>query len=761
MKAIWRALLIAAPSLLCASVPAVAAPTNGRAQVVGAATDPRRETSEESDLTSRDEPGRPTVRAIRLSEALRLDGELDEDVFRTESPITHFIQQVPDEGAPSTERTEVWVMFDADSIYVAARCWDSAQEKQWVANDYRRDSFQMKQNDTFGLSFDTFYDRRNGFVFYTNPLGARVDYAVINETTNFDWDPVWDARPGRFDGGWTAEIAIPFRSLRYRPGNGQRWGIQLRRVVRRKNEWAYLARVPPWAAGPNGLTRVRYAGTLLGLELPSGATNIELKPYAVARMTTDLSTTPVSSNDPSGDFGVDAKYGVTSNLTADLTYNTDFAQVEIDEQQVNLTRFSIQLPEKRDFFLEGRGLFEFARGGGERTGDVVPTLFFSRRIGLEDGRAVPVTFGGRLTGKTGRLAIAMLNIHTGEEPTVDAPPTGFTVVRLKGDFLRRSSLGAIFTSRSTSISGNGSSQTYGADASLAFYDSLYMSGYYAQTSTPGSDGESTSYQANFTYNTDRYGAVLEHLYVGDDFNPQVGFVQRTDFRRTYASVRFSPRPRSVDWIRKLTFEGDLDYILSSAGTLETRVQRVLFSAELENSDTLTVEATNRYELLVRPFRVARGVTIPAGGYGFKDVQASYLVGAQRRANGLLSVQYGEFYSGRIIAVTLSSARVGVTPRLSFEPGGTISHVDLPEGRFTAALPRLRADYAFTPRMFASAFLQFNSSERRFSSNLRFRWEYKPGSELFVVYTDERDTASPGVSLRNRAFVIKLTRLFRL
>jgi hypothetical protein len=757
----------AALGVILAAAAAVAEASGGRAQAAGQTSGTNGNVPAAPDVMSRDASGHAVVRATRLAEPLQLDGRLDEAVFQTVPPLTDFIQQVPDEGKPATEKTEVWVMFDKDTIYLAARCWDSAPESEWIANDYRRDSFQMKQNDTFGLSFDTFYDHRNGFVFYTNPLGARVDYAVVDETTNFDWNPVWDARPGRFEGGWTVEIAIPFKSIRYKKGEGQRWGMQLRRVIRRKNEWAYLARVPRWAEGPNGLTRVQYAATLVGLELPDGSTNIEIKPYLVARTDSDYLRTPAITNDPDGDFGVDAKYGITPNLTADFTYNTHFAQVEVDEQQINLTRFSIQFPEKRDFFLEGKGLFDFARGGGGNSTSVVPTVFFSRRIGLENNRVVPVLFGSRLTGKAGRIGIGALNIQTREDEAARAESTNFTVVRVKSDVLRRSSIGAIFTNRTPLAPPrpgqerrDGSNQAYGADANFAFFDAWYVSGYYAKNNTPGQDEDSASYQARSNYNADRYGLILDYLSVGENFNPEIGFVQRRDFRRTYGSARFSPRPESIDWVRKFTFEGGVDHIVNGNDQLETRLQFGRFASEFENSDILTIEPHNTYELLVEPFEVSRGVIIPPGGYNFDDVLVTYLVGAQRRANGQLSLLVGEFYDGTITSFTITSARVGVTPRFSFEPGGAITHVDLPSGSFTANLFRLRTDYAFSARMFASAFLQYNQADRRFSSNLRFRWEYKPGSEFFVVYTDERDTRPGLQGLQNRAFVVKINRLFR-
>jgi hypothetical protein len=276
-------------------------------------------------VIARNSDGHATIRAVRLDEPLYLDGELREGIYQKVPPIADFIQQVPTDGAPATEKTEVWVMFDNESIYVGARCWDSAPPSEWVADEYRRDL--IRQNDTFGVAFDTFLDRRNGFAFYTNPVAARADYVITEEAANFDWNPVWDVQIGYFEGGWTVELEVPFKSLRYGPGIDQIWGIQLRRVIRRKNEWAYLNRVPPSAAGPYGFTRISFGGTLVGLQAPVGSKNFEVKPYAIARLTTDRRAEPPISNEGDADFGIDVKYGVTANLTADFTYNPDFAQV--------------------------------------------------------------------------------------------------------------------------------------------------------------------------------------------------------------------------------------------------------------------------------------------------------------------------------------------------------------------------------------------------------------------------------------------------
>jgi hypothetical protein len=723
------------------------------------------------ETMSRSADGQVIVRAVRTTDPIRVDGQLDEAIYSTLRPITGFVQSVPREGEAATEKTEAWILFDNTTLYIAGRIHDSAPASEWVANELRRDTNQLRQNDTFGVLFDTFHDRRSGFAFYTNALGALADYAIVDEgIPNSDWNPVWSVRTGRFDGGWTVEMAIPFKTLRYTAGSGQTWGVQFRRAIRRKNEWTYLTQVPAAMGGPQGLNRVSLGATLVGLDLPSATKNIELKPYGISRVESDRLRVPAVTNDFDPDAGIDAKIGVTANLTADVTYNTDFAQVEIDEQQVNLTRFSLFFPEKREFFLEGRGLFDFGRGGGFVLGNqppsgassnVVPSLFYSRRIGLNRNRVIPIEVGGRLSGKAGKYGIGIMNLQTDDEQVSNTPDTNFTVIRVKRDILRRSSVGAMFTNRSASNVADGSNQAYGVDAAFGFYQTLAMGGYYARTSTPGRSGDTASYQGRFEYNADRYGARADYLYVGDNFNPEVGYVQRDNFRRSFGSLRFSPRPQNVPHVRKFTTEASLEYLTNTDGTLETRQQIGRFQTEFESSDLFTVEARNSYELLVAPFNIATGVVIPRGAYSFGDVQLQYQFGAQRRASGTVSFQRGNFYDGDITAVGYSTGRVSVTTRFSLEPSFSINRVELPTGRFTSKVFRTRGDYGFSPRMFVSAFLQYASADRAFSTNLRFRWEYQPGSELFVVYTDERDTTGPRYpTLKNRAFVVKATRLFR-
>ena len=727
----------------------------------------------------RDEQGRTTVRAIKLDEGVRLDGVLDEAVYSTIPAITDFIQQVPMEGAPATERTEAWILFDEANIYVSARVWDSAPESEWIANEMRRDTSQLRQNDTFAAFFDTFYDRRNGFNFYTNPLGARADQQFTNEgNPNGDWNPVWDVRTGRFDGGWTVEMEIPFKTLRYRPGTPQVWGIQLRRAIRRKNEWVYLTRLPIAAGGGSGaagIFRVSAAGTLVGIEPPPASRNIEIKPYAVGGLTTDRVSVPAVENRMNGDVGLDVKYGITQNLTADFTYNTDFAQVEVDEQQVNLTRFGLFFPEKREFFLEGRGIFQFARGGvgGRRPGGSggvfggvnAPTLFYSRRIGLQRGRVVPILGGGRVTGKIGQFDVGALSIQTDDEVVASAESTNFTVLRLKRDILRRSTVGGIFTNRSVSTRGHGSSRTYGVDSTFAFYDNLSMLGYLAKTETPGLTGKDASYQGKFDYAADRYGFQVDHLVVEDNFIPDVGFVRRDNFRRTFIEGRFSPRPQSIELVRQFSLTGSTDYILvADTNVLETRLNQFRLNTQFETSDQLFIAVNDNYELLSRSFSPAPSVTFPVGGYGFSDAEVGYSIGQQRRVNGQVSIKHGGYFSGEITAISFRQGRIAVLPQMSVEPSVSFNWIDTPQGSFRTDLAVTRVNYAFNPRMFFGGLVQYNSANDTVSSNLRLRWEYSPGSEFFVVYTEEytTDPLRPNrmTELRNRGLVIKFNRLFR-
>jgi hypothetical protein len=719
-------------------------------------------------VQTRDLQGGSTIRAIRLTQPLRLDGRLDEEVYETVEPIGGFLQLEPLEGQPASEKTDIWITFDDNNVYVTVRCWDSTPESNWIVTEMRRDSLTIGVNENVAFLFDTFYDKRNAVEFEINPVGGVYDSQSINGRFNADWNPIWSRQTGRFEGGWTAEMAIPFKTLRYRTGAGQVWGFNMRRTIRHKNEETFLTRVPRrgGANARGSISQVANGATLVGIDAPPASKNLELKPYALSSVSTDRLARPVVSGDLDGNAGFDVKYGITPNLTADFTYRTDFAQVEVDTQQVNLTRFSLFFPEKREFFLEGQGIFDFGgqgavASGGQGAAGLTPLMFFSRRIGLNNGRAIPIEAGGRITGKVGKYSIGILNVLAGDEDRGATPQTNFSVVRFRRDILRRSAVGVMYTNRSVSALGTGSSQTYGADVSLGFYNNLNFNAYLAKSENPGVRGDDMSSRAQMVYNGGTFGAELDHLRIGDNFNPDLGFMRRDDVVRSFGSGRYSPRLTSIRHVRRFTTDASFEYITDGNGRLETREGGAGFGLEFDNNDTFNLAYNNYYELLDAPFNIATGVRLPVGAYNFQDGQVSYTLQNTHQLSGTVSLARGSFYNGDKTTLGLSGGRLKVTPRIALEPGASINWVTLEQGEFTSSTVSTRLTYTFTPLMFFSGFVQHNSSNNTVSTNFRFRWEYFPGSEFFVVYTDERDTLRPGYpDLRNRAFVVKVNRLVR-
>jgi hypothetical protein len=726
------------------------------------------------EVITRDVDGRATVRAVRIEQPLRIDGALDESLYRDVRSVSDFIQVEPDGGQAATERTETWVAFDEDFVYVSFKVWDRSMDTL-IATEMRRDSTSSWQgNDLVAFILDTFYDQRTAFTFTTNPLGGRSDGVANDRQYSSDWNPVWETRSGRFDGGWTVETAVPFKSLRYPSGSAQLWGFNAMRVKRARNEVSTLTKVPP-ARGQSGFQSAQFAATLVGLEAPRGGANLDLKPYAISSLTTDRVLRP-RDNDPEAEAGLDVKYAVTQGLVADLTINTDFAQVEADEQQINLTRFNLFFPEKRDFFLENQGTFAFGGvainsaggnfgGGFIGSSSAAPIMFYSRRIGLHGDQQVPLNVGGRLTGRAGKFSIGVLNIQTGDkEEEIGAPATNFSVIRVKRDVLRRSSIGLLFSNRSESTIGTGANRSYGIDGTFAFFENLQINTYWAGTDTEGwSRRDDTSYRGQLDYSGDRYTVQIERLKIGDNFNPEMGFLRRDDMRRDYARFKFSPRPGTRNAIRKYVYDSSIEYIENGAGRLESRERAAEFALEFQSSDRLSVNYTNSFEYLPRPFPIGGGVILPTGGtYQFDTFRVGYNIGQQRAVAANLTAEVGSFYSGRKTSFSAARGRVPITNQLSVEPTYSFNSVSLDEGEFITHLVGSRLTYSMTPLMFVSALMQYNSGIDAVSTNARFRWEYRPGSELFVVYNEERNTLTrsfPG--LNNRAFIIKINRLFRV
>jgi hypothetical protein len=710
-------------------------------------------------VIARDADGSVTIRAIRLNEALVLDGRLDDPVYRDTIPIDEFIQQEPHEGQPATDKTEVWVAYDEDAVYVGARMWESDPSKR-VMSDMRRDATNLYNNDHFAVMIDTFNDHRNGYVFFANAQGGMADSQVANENANSDWNTIWETKSANFEGGWTIEFRIPFRSIRFQEG-ARMWGINFRRNVRWKTELSFLSAVPV-SYGQNGLNRASSAATLVGIETPARPRNLDIKGYALGSSLTNRAARPAISNQGDTEFGLDAKWAATQSYVFDATYNTDFAQVEDDEQQLNLTRFSLQYPEKREFFMEGEQFFGFGtQSGAPGNNPEIPVIFFSRRIGLENGGVVPIVGGGRLLGRSGRNQIGVLQMRTGDVPTLGAVGTDFTAMRLQREILRRSRIGMIATRRAPSANGS-INYAYGVDAVLQFYQNVQFVHYLAKTETRDRGGNDFSSRNRFVWNADRYGIDTEHMFAGEDFNPEVGFLRRPEgFQHLKGNFRFSPRPQRIPGVRKVFYSANVQYFADpSWDKVESRDQQATFRTDFTNGDRTQIELSRTYEAIEEPFTLAKGVRVPAGGYSWQQLQGSFTFGPQRKVSGTATAMHGSFYDGTVTEVSWRS-RVEFSPQFYAEPTITMNHVDVPWGRGYSNLVSSRLTYTLTPRMFVSGLVQYQSRVDSVSTNARFRWEYRPGSELFVVYSDGRSTLTRGVpDVQNRSFVVKVTRLLQ-
>ena len=714
------------------------------------------------EAVSRDADGRVTLRAFRLSEPLTVDGVLDDPVYDQVPAADGFLQQEPNEGAPASESTRVWVLYDAENLYIAAEMEEEHAE-ELMAGEMRRDHMSIGWNDSFQIVLDTFYDRRNGFLFHTNPLGALYDAQVTDErNTNSDWNTVWWVKSRIVEGGWTTEIRIPFRSLRYAAGGSQLWGINFQRNIKHRNEKVFFTHTPQ-AYNRQALIRLSNAATLVGLEAPAGSRRMELKPYAIGSQ----AHAPLNDvlNEWSGDVGADFKFGVTDGLTADVTWNTDFAQVEDDETQVNLSRFSLFYPEKREFFLEGQGVFDFGGRqtrafGGQGPSDA-PIPFFSRSIGISGGSAVPILGGARLHGRAGAYQMGLMNIQTEGVPGLDVESTNFSAFRMKRDLFSRSNIGVIATHRNLGADGTGSNSLYGVDGNFAPTDNIRFNTFYMATSEPGVEAghQAASYMGQFRYDTDLIDVSAERLYLGDDFNPGMGFVRRRDFTKNGGSFTLAPRPRGIEAIRQFEFKADANQYDRLDGEMETREYNLEGRAIFESSDRLVVTHSVTEEHLLDGFDLSSDVGVPAGNYRFARSGIRFWLGTHRAVSGYVRYEFGEFFGGTRREVSYWG-RAEVNRRFSMEPNISLNWIEVPGGEVQAQVSRLRATYTVSPQSFVGALVQYNSAAQLMSANVRFRWEYSPGSDVFVVFSTNRDGDDALSGLTDRALVVKFTRLFR-
>jgi hypothetical protein len=703
----------------------------------------------------------PSLRALRIQDGfdLRLDGLLDEPAWQDADRVNGFRQREPLEGEPATEDTEVRVLYDGEYLYIGVRAFDSEPDRI-VARQLERDSplgiarfGPSGGDDAVEIILDTFHDRRNAYYFATNPQGVLVDGLITDESFRADlnWDAVWDVRARITPEGWSAEFQIPLRSIRFPARDGeQTWGFNVQRAVMRKNEQSLWT---AWSRDNEGLTRVSRAGELTGLESLPGGLDMYVKPYVLGEAGRDYVEQPTGNVDLDGAVGLDAKLGLPSGLVVDLTINTDFAQVEADDEQIDLTRFSLFYPEKREFFLENAGIFQFGTAGfGHHAPDII--LFFSRRIGLAEEQTVPMLAGGRLTGRAGRQTIGFLNVVTGEDESLGAHLTNFAVGRVKRDVGQRSYVGAIITSRLEE--GGGNNLAGGVDWNLWLSNGLALEGFYARSSDSNPGGDDYSWRATLDYTSDLLGWRAEHLEIGPEMSPGIGFIRRHDVAKTSGSIRLTPRP-PIGGLRKIDIRNELEYVASvSTRGVQDRRWELSVSPELNSGDDGRFNVTYQFQRLDSEFELAPDVIVPPGDYEDWNFRGNLSTSRARAISGGLSGGGGGFWGGKRWFVGADLAFD--SPHFGLELSYEHNDVDVPGGAFKTELVRGRLKLAANTRLFGNALVQYNSQTRAFSANLRINWIHRPGSDLFIVFNEQREVFGSSWNPESRAFIVKLTYL---
>lgn len=698
----------------------------------------------------------PQLRALRIQSSLQLDGRLSEAEWQKADAASEFFQYQPDEGRPATEKTEVRVLYDDGNLYIGALCYD-AEPHKIVAQKLQRDS-GLDDDDMFAVALDTYHDHRNAYFFATNPNGAEEDGQFVDGAfdMDLDWDSVWEVKAQIHEQGWSAEFKIPFWSLKFDALPTQSWGINFTRLIKRKTEQANWA---SWSRDNNGgFLRVSRAGDLLGLHGLQPGRNLQVKPYALAKGRRDSLQTPSPSQEEDFEAGLDIKYGVTSNLTLDLTVNTDFAQVEADVEQINLTRFPLFFPEKREFFLENASTYQFGEPGF--FGPPPFLLFYSRRIGIENNdQIVPILAGGRLTGKIGKFEIGMLNILTDEAEAFSK--SNFSVARVNLDVFQRSKIGALFTNR-WNIDHN-SQQAYGLDANLWLSNPLAFQPFFAQThDVPGGE-DKRAWKLGLDFTKDHWGWFASHMRIDKDFDPAIGFVLRPDVRRTVLTFRVSPQPNG-SFLRRTNVFQNFNHVDNRAGRLQDWNYQITFFNELASGDNVSFGGGRLFERLDQPFYFRPDLIIPVGDYYNNLAQADFQSSAKRKWLAFGNVFWREFYDGELFNL---GGGFGYSPNahVSFRLSYARNDVDLPQGKLDTDQLEFRLNLAFTTRLFLNTLIQYNSETNEFSTNMRLNFIHSPGSDLFVVYNESRGREGGGLSAglpgRNREIIFKFTRLFRI
>lgn len=686
-----------------------------------------------------------------------MDGWLDDAAWERARPIGDFYERETDEGLPSTERTVVRVVYDDENLYFAFFCTlgehaveghESPHADREAEENRPRTMFRdenIGSDDAVAIMLDAYHDQRSAIFLATNANGILFDMSQNGQderTRNLDWDTVWESRGQTVPGGWTAEVRIPFKSLRFRrplPGEPVVFGVGFKRNIPAKTEEVYW----PFVSNDSTWYRPAELGTLRGLEGIQPGRNVEIRPYALGQANGGDEWTGARRKT---DGGLDVKWGVTPGLTADFTVNTDFAQEEVDDLQINFTRFSLRFPEKRQIFLEGQRHFTF---GEQRDADVV----FTRRIGLSaEGRAVPILGGTRLSGRQGAYTVGLMGMATAE--TDSEAGERFTVARVRRDIFSRSSIGAVVTDRSSDGAFN---RVAGIDTNLHFRNAWSFEGILARVFEETDRASTGLASGRLDYDDDLLGSTVKFIQIGENFNPGIGFVPRTGMRKSFLQARVSPRP-SLALVRQFHLSANLNNTWNLENVLETRNARLNGRATLESGEELSVEYNDQYEFTTADYSIS-DVPIPAGEYPFRRLQFSLNTYRRRYASLRASYEFGGFWGGTRDLWSLGG-NYRINKNLGLRGNYAYNRIRLPAGDLDTHLVSTRMQLAFRNDLILLGLFQYNNTTGDLASNVRVNWIPKPGTDFFLVYT-ELDEWSDLFYVKNRSLSVKLNYLFRI
>ena len=698
-------------------------------------------------------------------DAIRIDGRLTEDVWTRFPALTGFRQREPLEGLAATERTEIRIAYDDEALYIAVMAYDSRPD-EIVARILQRD--KLLKADRFGqagvtaagddvvaILLDPFHDHRNGVLFATNPNGAEFEALITDEGggLNIDWRGVWEVASARTPDGWSAEFAIPWRTLRYPDAApDEPWGINVLRFIRSKNEETLWR---AWEREGGGLHRVSRAGHLTGLtDLPRRRLNVEAKPFLLGGRRQEADAGGFIESSSTRSVGIDLKTELRPGLLLDLTVNTDFAQVEVDDAQVNLTRFDLFFPEKRDFFLENSGIFDFGLAANPFEPPAYQ-MFFSRQIGISEDGEVPILGGARLTGRVGGQTLGFLHVRTDSVPGIERE--SFSVARVKRDVGESNYVGGMVVDRR----GDGPTNTSaGIDGQFVIGDAWVWDVFGTRSFTEGAGGDGYSYAVGYNYNGDVWGSFFNHYGVSPDAEASAGFITRTDLRSTdlYGGRTWRPSALGLRDIR-LFVGGNYSNTISD-GRLQEWSLGFFLSSAWESSDNITFFVNAAETVVDEAFDLSDGVDVPIGRYRADHI--GWFAGTSEARMLRVSSQgtISRFYEGSLVSVS-TMLTAAPSPKVSVSLGYNRNVVDVPSGDFAADISSVRATYSFSTRMSTNVLVQYNSLDREFSTNVRFNFIHRPGSDFFIVFTENRGDGDRVWTLSDRGLVMKITYLARM